>query len=217
MKHKKIFSICSILLSVFLVTMFVITYVTRPEYPENWSDIPPKDLVPNLTGFYMNAGEDQRNNKPSLYQVLIANDMVTEDAIDFIKITQTETELLIEAYQQGSLIKKRVAQLKPKNCKNGFVRLKEPKPERGINREGIVGYAWANYWLCKASDGTLVIRCDSAGVGLVLMFPMLGVQREWHRFSEYQTPEKEIPNKANEPTSENAGDPVNTQSEAALF
>ena len=171
--------------------MLVVSFVLRPEYPENWSDIPSKDIVPNLAGFYMCKGEDQQGNKPSLYRALIAKDMVMENAIDYIKITQTETELLIEAYQQGSLIKKRVAQFKPKDSRDGFVRLKEPEPERGINREGVVGYEWCTYWLCKTSDGSLVIRCDSAAVGMVLMMPVLGVGRDWYRFPQYQRPEEQ--------------------------
>jgi hypothetical protein len=191
MKLKKIFSIGAILLAIFLGAMFVITYVTRPEYPENWSAIPTIDQCPNLTGSYINMGESQRGLKPSLYQALIANDMVMEGAIDFIKITQTETELLIEAYQQDSVRKKRAVQFSPKKCKKSFFRLKPPDPEGGINREGVVGYGKDTYWLAKANDGTLVIRYDSSAVGVVNLIPIIGTQRDWYRFPQHKVLNKQ--------------------------
>jgi hypothetical protein len=184
MKYKKTFLILLILFLSFLFVMFIITYLTRPEYPESWSDISTENECPNLAGSYINTGGCQRDYVPSLYQVLIANDMGVAGAIDYIKITQTKTELLIKAYKQGALIKQRKVQFSPKDCENGFMRIEAPEPEGGVNREGVVGYQLDVYWLAKAADGTLVVRYNSYAAAVVNLIPIIATQRDWYRFSQ---------------------------------
>ena len=169
-----------------MVNIFFNGCVSHPSYPPHWSKLAVIVNCPRVEGYYKDIGQTEKNSdyKPSLYKFLVGGDLKVADKVEFIKITQKNIALLIEAYSKDSLIGNRVALFKFDDCDDGFLKLEVPVSKGVQNRA--FGVDWHVIKLSKAIDGHLVLRYDSSFVGFVLLVPVVASEWSWYRFSRIE-------------------------------
>jgi hypothetical protein len=152
----------------------------HPSYPLHWSGLSENNVCPSVDGYYADIGEAENSSdySPSLYASLIGGDLAGKDKVQFVKITKQTDKLLIEAFSKDRLIDKRVADFNSDDCENGFLKLAVPipKPSR------FLGIEWESVQISRSTDGALILRRNSGGVGFVLVVPVAGSQWSWYRF-----------------------------------
>ena len=159
----------------------------HPPLPEDWGKTAQTNNCPSFEGYYFSQGEgaDDIGIVPSLYKVLI-NAPLNIHRIEYIRITQKKDSLIIQAFSDDTLREEKEIPLKTSNCINGFLQLDTHSKKDGINRDGVLGYEWNTLLLSKASDGALIVRRDSGGVGVVLLIPVAGSAHQWYRYPKIQ-------------------------------
>ena len=178
----QLYKIMYLMMAAFLFLTYAC--VSRPDYPQDWNAVTKNSAIPNISGHYENIGEygEDRKHKPNLYRLLIRGNFNDNNKIQSISISQKESELLIEAYSDGSIVESRIAKIESYNNEKGFIIINDPKPEGGVNRDGVLGYTWDSLAIAKSSDGSLIIRKDGGAVAIMLLIPVAISEQNWYRF-----------------------------------
>lgn len=161
-------------------------------YPDRWASIEGEHNreCPDLKGFFINKGEfaetapGYEKYPPYLYPILFKNVGEKTNDIDTIGFYQRDQNLVISAYEKGEVIEQRTIEYdrNKQSCRKGMLKIKVPKPEGGINREGVLGYSWEGLGLTINKEGSLIVRSSEGGIGIMLMIPVIGVSSGYARF-----------------------------------
>jgi hypothetical protein len=154
------------------------------EYPEAWAELPENIKCPDLGGTYKDKGRTYMGVKyaPSIYLILLGGKVRQMDEVEFVKITQNNNEVVLQAYSDTSLVKERIFSYRQQACSGGFLKIDVPGSEEFVNQEGVLGYGWEAHRLAKTKHGELIVRLDTGSAGLVLLIPAGSADRIWAIF-----------------------------------
>lgn len=161
-----------------------------PEYPANWANRLHAAGCPDVSGEYLDIAKGENFHSPfeqygnpdnyvfSLNSMVFLGLRNTDENVDFVRVRQSGSELIIEAHKDNKVLRKKTIKYTGDDCRDGFLMMKVPEVEGG---ESILAIQRDVYGLSKAGDGALVIRYESSAIGIYFI-PVAGTQWMWHRF-----------------------------------
>jgi hypothetical protein len=181
----------------YLLTLLVlISCATGQMYPSNWAPLAESSACSRIIGIYANRGEiDPATTKnyvpnagltPRLSDFLLEtpNDRIAAANADRVEITERDSVLYMSALRGPDVLS--VAQYPASNtpCSGGWLTFQAKKGMATGTGNVVLGFGQDATMLHSATDGSLVLKSDSAGAGVAyLVIPVAGRSTVYGRFA----------------------------------
>lgn len=150
-------------------------------YPKEWPKMLTieKNECVNISGRYTNMDSE---NGVSLAGVFIKNwygNKYYKD-VESVRVIQSNDSIIVNINDNYHFNEKRMLIFdKDIFCKNGKIVFKQS----GFAAEDVVmGYVSNTFTFQNAEDGSLILHCQSSGVGTCCLLPIAGTQGKYHLF-----------------------------------
>lgn len=172
-------------LIVFFLAIFLSSCSYHEEYPTNWKNFSPDEgkECPNISGLFLNFGEDGSfDYKPNLAW-LIFNDTAPTAEVTHISFSHSKQgELDIELFKNGMSIFRKILSIKDGDlsCESGFLKI---EIKENLNQEGVIGTEWNIFTFAQVEEN-LIVKRENGAVGTMFLVPVVGVGTNWYKFQE---------------------------------
>lgn len=183
---------------IMLLLLLLSSCVSHQKYPLEW---PPlisiaNEKCPDISGIFVNEGERPDKTKRYLSDAFEKTEMYKDIGqrkkdvdVTHVKINRPDNDTLeILFWNNDTLVDKNIYSRKKKeySCTPEGIRIPLGSGVSSQMGEGIipVGINWLTLYLTKNTDGELVIRYTSSGVGLALIVPIAGSTSDYVRFRQ---------------------------------
>jgi hypothetical protein len=162
--------------------------VSHPAYPPAWAPLVRSPACPSLGGTYEDRGIEGetgastfRSQSVSASRFFFPKDQIARSATTItVSEPEADTVEIVASNRNVSLISRRlVAARGDFRCRDGTI---EFSSSQLVGAQQVAGVQWDTLQLAKASDGALVLRHASSGVGLIVVVPAGGSEHRWYRF-----------------------------------
>jgi len=166
------------------IPLLISSCMSIQKYPSEW---PPlidieDQICPNISGSYVNDGEKTDGIITSLLGKWEATHFqINQLHDDTLEILFLDNDTLVDK----NIYSKKKGEY---SCTPEGVRISFGTKASTQIGEGLmpVSLNWASLYLTKNTDGELVVKATSSGMGLVVVFPVAGYAADYARFKQKQ-------------------------------
>ena len=88
-----------------------------------------------------------------------------------------------------------IVNLRDVKCAKGLLEIKAQDPQGLVSGDNVIGYESNVIQLAKDYAGSLILRFDSKGFGIVMLIPFAGSDWQWYKFPPITVPPIQRPKK----------------------
>ncbi|MFH1440457.1 MAG: hypothetical protein ABIH18_00215 [Candidatus Omnitrophota bacterium] len=162
--------------------VFLSSCVFHQRYPSDWAQPIINERI-DITGIYSNTDKD----KVALSYFIFNNiEYEKRKEITHVEIKQFgNREIEFIAWKEDAIIDKKLVSL-TKGKYRLIARGIKKKNNRFASDQGVVAMEWGHIIFTKSTDGCLILKSQSKGVGMCFFIPVAGSGKNWHRFQPWE-------------------------------